>query len=75
MGTLVALYPKKIFSLLVPSSTYVMTADKLAESFDVSYSESGSNDRTKEETVVYLWFEYLQEAQGLYLIIRALQIV
>ena len=47
LGSLVALYPEKIFSL-----TYEMTADKLSESFVVSFSESGSNDRTKEETVV-----------------------
>ncbi len=49
---------------LVPSSAFDVTIEDLTESFAVLYSENGSNNRTKEEAIVYFWYEYITESAG-----------
>ena len=47
------------------SDAFEITPDYLIESFVIIYSENGSNNRTKEEAVVFLLFDYISDCKGI----------
>lgn len=58
-------YSKEIRSLLAASTLFDVTPQYLCDAFVVQYSPNGSNKRTKEEAIVYFWFEYVSDcAEG-----------
>lgn len=59
MDFLIARYHDSMWGLLASSDTFDVTPDYLNDAFVVMYSDNGSNDRTKEEAIVYSWFEYI----------------
>ena len=61
---LLTLYPEEMWSLFVESSAYDVTADALLDSINVEYSELGSNNRALEESVVYMWSQFVTECDG-----------
>ena len=61
---LLKVYPQEMWSLFVESSAYDVTADKLLDSFNIEYSETGSNNRALEESVVYMWSQFVTECDG-----------
>lgn len=65
--TLICNYPKEVYSLLVPSSDFDVTANFLIDEFVVLYSEAGHNNRTKEESVYLSWCKYIMECSGKYI--------
>ena len=64
MDLLIAMHHDSIWSLLASSTTFDVTSDYLSDVFVVMYSDNRSNDRTKEEAIVYSWFEYISECEG-----------
>lgn len=60
-GHLIKSYPKEVWGLFAASSTFNVSAEYLCDEFSVKYSESGSNNRTKEEAVVFLWYDYIND--------------
>ena len=58
---LVIKIPNEIRATLASSTLFDVTAKFLNESFVVKYSPNGSNYRTKEEAIVYYWFEYISD--------------
>ena len=55
-------YNKEMWALLASSGAYNVTPQFLCNSFVIQYSENGSNNRTHEEAVVYMWFEYITDS-------------
>lgn len=55
---LVIQYPDELKGIL---ALFDVTPKYLRDSFVVHFSPNGSNRRTKEEAVVYFWFEYISE--------------
>ena len=47
-----------------PSTAFNVTVNYLQEAFAIHYSDSGSNKRTKEETIVFHWLEYITNCKG-----------
>ena len=41
-----------------------VTPKYLCDSFAVQYSDNGSNNRTKEEAIVFYWYEYVSECDN-----------
>lgn len=54
-------YPGEVKAVLAGSAVFDVTPKYLRESFMPCYSPNGSNKRTKEEAIVYHWFEYISE--------------
>ena len=48
-----------MWALLASCGAYNVTPQFLCDSFVIQYSDNGSNNRTYEEAVVYMWFEYI----------------
>ena len=61
---LLKVYPQEMWSLFVESCAYDVTADKLLDSLSIEYSQPGSNNRTLEENVVYMWSQFVTECDG-----------
>ena len=61
---LVCNYSKEIWELLASSDAFNVTPQFLCDSFVIQYSANGSNNRTREEAVVYMWFEYITDSSG-----------
>ncbi len=64
MNCLITRYRDEMWGLFASSSTFDVTPDYLIDGFIVVYSDNGSNDRTKEESIVYSWSEYISECKG-----------
>ena len=56
---LVKSYPKEVWGLLASSTAFNVTPQYLCDAFAVQYSINGSNNRTKEEAVVFMWYDYI----------------
>ena len=56
-------HPDEMRGVLVASTVFDVTSKYLCDAFAVQYSLSGSNNRTKEEAIVYFWFEYVSESE------------
>ena len=54
---LVCTHPNELWGVLGASRVLKVTAKYLCGSFAIHYSDSGSNNRTREEAVVYFWYE------------------
>lgn len=67
MELLCCLHPNDIRGLLASTSAYDVTSDYLCDAFAIHYSERGSNDRTKEEALIFYWYQYILECQGKHL--------
>ena len=55
-------YSKEMWALLASCGAYNATPQFLRDSFVIQYSDNGSNNRTYEEAVVYMWFEYITDS-------------
>ena len=55
-------YPEQIMRLFQPS-TVPLSAEQLEDMFHVKYSESGSNQRSVEEQIVFSFFKYLRDIE------------
>lgn len=42
-----------------------VTVDYVQDVFAIQYSDNGSNIRTKEEAIVFHWFEYISNSRGI----------
>lgn len=58
---LIIQYPQEMRAVLAASDIFDVTAKILRDSFVVEFSPNGSNKRTKEEAIVYYWFEYISD--------------
>ena len=61
-GHLVKSYPNEVWGLLAASSTFNVTPQYLCDAFAVQYSTNGSNNRTKEEAIVFMWYDYIADS-------------
>ena len=52
--------------LLLVSGKPKLTATTLLATFEVKWSLQGSNQREKEEAVIFGWTEYVHNTEGLY---------
>ena len=68
MQLLVCTHGKEIRALLAPSRLFDVSAQYLQDAFAVNYSPNGSNNRTKEESVMVMWLEYISNCNGTLLI-------
>lgn len=39
----------------------MLTADYLCDAFVIQYSDNGSNNRTKEEAIIFMWYDYITD--------------
>ena len=62
--------PEEVYSTLVPSTAFDITAGQLIELYVAVYSENGSNRRTKEEAVMLHLSDYILECEGKYTLPR-----
>ena len=60
----VSRYSDDVWWLLASSSAFNVGVEHLSDAFAVTYSDNGSNNRTKEEAIVYFWYEYISECSG-----------
>ena len=63
-NSLITLHPNSIWKLLASSTSFDVTSSYILDLFVIQYSHQGSNDRTKEEAIVLLWWDYVMECQG-----------
>ena len=59
---LVCTHPNVVWGVLAASTVFNVTPEYLCSVFEVEYSEKGSNNRPKEEAVIFFWFEYVTES-------------
>ena len=64
MQVLVCTYGKEVRLCLAASQLFNVTPNCLQDAFMIDYSDNGSNNRTKEEAIVYFWFEYISNCKG-----------
>ena len=64
MELLICRYSDDVWWLLASSSAFNVRVEHLTDAFAVTYSENGANNRTKEEAIVYFWYEYISECSG-----------
>ena len=57
-------HPGEVWNVLAASTLFDVTPKYLKDAFAVNYSPNGSNWRTKEEAIIYFWFEYITECAG-----------
>lgn len=58
---LLNLHPKEMWILFAATPAFSVTPQYLCDSFVITYSDNGSNRRTKEEAIVMYWNEYIIE--------------
>lgn len=63
---LICLHENEIRALLACSTVFDVTVSYLQESFAIQYSDNGSNNRTKEEAIIFHWLEYISNCNGNY---------
>ena len=56
---LIISYPSEVWGLFASSDAFNVTSNYLCDSFVIHYSPSGSNNCTKEETIVFYWNQYV----------------
>ena len=62
---LVCLHAKELVGVLAASTAFDVTVEYLQGAFLVNYkSDPGANERTKEEAIVYNWYEYISDCKG-----------
>ena len=61
---LVCSHPNEVWGVLAASTVFDVTPKYLCDSFAVQYSDNGSNNRTKEEAIVFYWYEYVSECDN-----------
>ena len=61
---LVRSHPNEVWGVLAASTVFDVTPKYLCDSFAVQYSDNGSNNRTKEEAIVFYWYEYVLECDN-----------
>lgn len=66
LDLLFTLYPQDMWSLFASTNAYDVTADYLLDSFLIQYSDQGSNNRALEESIVYMWSQYITECEGIF---------
>lgn len=66
LDLLFALYPHDMWSLFASTNAYDVTVDYLLDSFLIQYSDQGSNNRALEESIVYMWSQYITECEGIF---------
>ncbi len=52
-------YPSEVWNMFAASEDFEVTPAFLCDSVLIDYSHNGSNNRTKEETIIYNWNEYI----------------
>lgn len=57
-------YSNELWAVLAASPIFEVTPKLLLDSLVVHYSENGSNSRTKEEALIYMWSEYVTESSS-----------
>lgn len=60
-GHLMSTYAEEARGLLAASTTFNVTADYLCDAFVIQYSDNGSNKRTKEEAIIFMWYDYITD--------------
>ena len=63
MELLICKYPDDVWWLLASSSALNCTVEHLTDAFAITYSDN-VYDHTKEEAIVYYWYEYICECLG-----------
>ena len=58
---LVCMHPKEVWGVLAASTVFDVTPQYLCDEVAVQYSDNGSNKRTKEEAIIFFWYEYVSE--------------
>lgn len=66
LDLLFTLYPQDMWSFFASTNAYDVTADYLLDSFLIQYSDQGSNNRAPEESIVYMWSQYITECEGIF---------
>ena len=64
LDNFMSMHPDCFWKLLVSSDFFSVTPAYLSDIFVIQYSDNGSNNRTKEEAIMFFWFEYISECQG-----------
>ena len=59
MELIACLHADNLHGLLVASSAFDPTEKELIDDLVIIYSEAGSNDRRKEETIMLYWSEFI----------------
>ena len=54
-------YAEKAWGLLAASTAFNVTTDYLCDAFVIQYSDNGSNNRTKEEAIIFMWYDYITD--------------
>ena len=62
---LLTLYPEEMWNPFATTNAYDVTVDYLLDSFTIQYSDQGSNKRSLEESIVYMWSQYITECEGI----------
>ena len=65
----IMMHPDCVWSLLTSSNSFNVTSSYLLDAFVILYSDEGSNKCTKEEAIVFYWYDYVSECQGMYVIV------
>lgn len=52
-------YADEVWAMFAASDDFEVTPAYLCDSMEIHYSPNGSNNRTKEETIIYNWNEYV----------------
>ncbi len=58
---LIRLHSEEMWGVLAASSAFHITSQYFCDSFAVCYSENGANNRTREEAIIYFWYEYVSK--------------
>ena len=56
------IYPNEIWHLFAASRSFDVTPEYLCEAFVIHYSPDKSNNRIKEETIIVMWYEYIDDS-------------
>ena len=51
--------------LMLSNATETLTAQAVIDLFNVEYSPHGSNNRQKEEATIIMFYDYLQDIEGI----------
>ena len=60
-GHLMSTYAEEAWGLLAASTAFNVTTDYLCDAFVIQYSDNGSNNRTKEEAIIFMWYDYITD--------------
>ena len=64
VNMMICLHDNEFRALLAYSAVFDVTVSYLQDSFAVQYSDNGSNNRTKEEAIIFHWLEYVSSCSG-----------